>query len=139
MQNDTRNPDAAGPTGGKSARRILVIDDDEDICTTCRIVLEGGGYEVATASSGAEGLAAVKTFAPDLIILDIMMEEPDSGITTARAIGSAIPIILFSNIAGPLSEIFDTSTLPVRDVVNKPLVPQALLEKVGRLLGTPAK
>ncbi len=83
------------------------------------------------ASSGAEGLAAVRTFAPDLIVLDIMMEEPDSGSTTARAIGSAIPIILFSNVAGPLSEIFDTSRFRFATLSTIPLCPRPCSRRWG--------
>lgn len=118
----------------KPGRRILVIDDDDDICTACRMTLESQGYVVQTATSGAEGLATFKTFTPELVILDIMMEEPDSGLNVARAIGKSVPIMLLSGISGPLSELFDTSTLPVRDVVSKPIDPKALLEKVARLL-----
>jgi len=56
---------------------ILVIDDDPDICEIVRVNLEGAGYTVSIAADGAAGLAAAKTFQPDLIILDVLMPELD--------------------------------------------------------------
>src|SRR5437868_2637939 len=55
--------------------KILVIDDDADICEIVSVNLEGAGYEVAVASDGAQGLTAALDIQPDLIILDVLMPE----------------------------------------------------------------
>ena len=64
--------------------KILVVDDDPDIREVCTIILEAEGHEVASAMNRAEGLSALKSFAPDLMILDVMMEEADDGLVMAQ-------------------------------------------------------
>ena len=66
-------------------KTIMVVDDNPDIITIVRTILEGKGFNVLSASSGAECLAALKTQKPDLIVLDIMMPEMD-GYETIRQI-----------------------------------------------------
>jgi CheY-like chemotaxis protein len=58
---------------------ILVVDDDHDILESLRLVLEANNYIVATALSAEEGLRVYKTANPDLLIVDLMMEEVDAG------------------------------------------------------------
>src|SRR3954468_5556234 len=57
--------------------RVLVIDDETELLQLCRIALEAGGHEVTTAESGQEGLDAVKSDRPDVIVLDFMMPSVD--------------------------------------------------------------
>jgi two-component system OmpR family response regulator len=52
---------------------VMVVDDDKDILELAQLVLEGGGYRVITAPSGAEALRTVTGIRPDLILLDINM------------------------------------------------------------------
>ncbi len=117
--------------------KILVIDDDPDIQWFCRDLLEPQGYAVALASSGAEGREAMAADPADLVILDVMMEEADAGFKTAQwfaAIFPNVPVILLSSIADAADQLFDTSTLKLADIVNKPISPKSLLEKVAKLL-----
>lgn len=58
-------------------QKILVVDDDRDICEIVQVNLEGAGYQVAIATDGAAGLAAAREVQPDLIILDVLMPELD--------------------------------------------------------------
>ena len=58
---------------------ILYVDDDPDYLEVMRIVLESAGYEMAQATSAEEGLQVYKKRTPDLVIVDLMMEEVDSG------------------------------------------------------------
>ena len=53
--------------------RILIIDDEEIVLDSCLAVLEGGNYEIATAPDGSVGLKAAQGFAPDLVLVDLMM------------------------------------------------------------------
>jgi DNA-binding response OmpR family regulator len=119
-------------------KKILVIDDDPNVCLFCRTVLAVEGHQVFTATSAREGLALADSERPDLVILDIMMEEVDSGFQAARALAAArpgLPILMLSSIAGAASGVFDTSTLPVAQLVDKPLDPTVLQRKVRALLG----
>lgn len=118
-------------------RRILVVDDDPDICIFGRTILELNGYEVVTASSAAEGLQVARATPPHLAILDIMMEEVDSGIQLARQLHDLypdVPIVLLSTLASVYTRVYDTSQISVVQFVDKPLGPVALVEMVGRLL-----
>jgi DNA-binding NtrC family response regulator len=116
---------------------ILVIDDDPDIINYCTVVFEGRGYQVRGAVSAAEGEAALRERRPDLVILDIMMESPDSGFELANVIArdfTGLPVILFSSIADAAMWTFDTSALPVSAMLEKPIEPDDLLDTVRRLL-----
>ena len=53
--------------------KILVVDDDSNICELLRLYFEDEGYEVKTASDGAEGVSYFKIYEPDLVLLDIML------------------------------------------------------------------
>ena len=57
--------------------KILVVDDDPNICEVLRLHLENEGYQVQTASDGFEGVAQFKSYDPDLALLDIMMPRKD--------------------------------------------------------------
>src|SRR2546428_6108461 len=58
-------------------RTVMVVDDDADILDMTRLVLEGGGYRVLRAPSGADALRTLEQSRPDLILLDINMPEMD--------------------------------------------------------------
>jgi DNA-binding response OmpR family regulator len=76
--------------------KILIIDDDPDIVDAGRLVLEREGYEVVGAPNRADGMKKLEEIKPDLLILDVMMEEPDDGLRMAREIrknGNEVPII----------------------------------------------
>lgn len=77
---------------------VLVVDDDDDKRLLLKVALEMAGYEVVTARDGAEGLVAVESFQPDLIITDVMMPRMD-GYEFARRVRANpmtrfIPIII---------------------------------------------
>jgi DNA-binding NtrC family response regulator len=123
-------------------REILVIDDDPDIAQSCRVILENHGYQVRGALSAREGETALRTQRPDLVILDIMMESPDSGFQLADIIDRdfpGLPVILFSSIATASMQAFDTSKLPVSAFVEKPIEPADLLATVQRILKDAAR
>ncbi len=95
-------------------KKILIIDDDPAILESVKAILEGNGYNTATALNGAEGLEAFKTYGPDLVLCDMMMEKIDEGINVARTIKETnkdIPVFLLSSIGDataynmPLNEI----------------------------------
>ena len=67
------------------AKKILIIDDDERICTSLQDILEQEGYILSTANNGKEGLKQCERYNPDLIITDIIMPDME-GIELIRAI-----------------------------------------------------
>jgi DNA-binding NtrC family response regulator len=120
-----------------ATKNILVIDDDPDILEYCRMILEHHGYGVRTAESAKEGETAIRSQLPDLVILDIMMESPESGLQLAGVIArdfSGLPVVLFSSIATASMQVFDTSALPVVAIIEKPIEQQELLSLVKKIL-----
>ena len=63
---------------------ILHIDDDPGIRTTMRVILEADGYIMEEAESAEDGLRKYKSCHPDFVIVDLMMEEVDSGSARSR-------------------------------------------------------
>jgi len=120
--------------------RILIIDDDPDIAQACRLVLERHGHEIASAGDREAGMKAIEDFRPDLLILDVMMDQPDDGIVMARDLRKAefgAPILMLTGIGKITGLEFDKddSLVPVDDFAEKPLDPATLVAKVDELLG----
>ncbi|MBQ9545021.1 MAG: response regulator transcription factor [Clostridia bacterium] len=86
------------------ATKILVVDDDLNICDVLRMYLENEGYEVKTANEGAEAISAFKIYEPDLVLLDIMLPRKD-GWQVCREIRemSSKPVIMIT----AKGEVFD--------------------------------
>lgn len=119
--------------------KILIVDDDPDIIEAGRLVLEREGYEVEGALNRADGMKRLEEVKPDLLILDIMMEEPDDGLRMAREIRKAshtLPIIMLTsvNAAMGLNIDKDEEMVPVDEFQPKPVDPQTLIAKVKKLL-----
>ena len=119
--------------------KILIVDDDPDIVDAGRLVLEREGYEVVGAPNRADGMKKLEEIKPDLLILDVMMEEPDDGLRMAREIrknGNELPIIMLSsvNAAMGLNIDKDGEIVPVDEFQPKPVEPQTLVAKVKKLL-----
>jgi DNA-binding response OmpR family regulator len=124
--------------------RILIVDDDPDIVEAGKLVLEREGFEVEGASSRAEGLARIEQTKPDLLILDVMMEEPDDGLNMARELrkkGHTLPIIMLTsvNAAMGLNIDKDEEMVPVDEFQSKPVEPATLVAKVKDLLAKGAQ
>ena len=86
-----------------SKQRILIVDDDVDVVEAVSSFLEANGYQVLTARDGREGLSQAKLERPDLIIMDIMMNERTEGFFTVQAIRhtaglESVPIFVLSSL-----------------------------------------
>jgi DNA-binding response OmpR family regulator len=124
-----------------SARRptILGIDDDDDILLYLRTVLEAESYEFVGASSAEEGLRALERVRPDLVIVDLMMEEVDSGAGFAKELrlrGLDVPVYLLSSVGDNLNLAADYAALGFSGIFQKPLSRQHLLTVIRARLGT---
>ncbi|MBE9046215.1 response regulator [Pleurocapsales cyanobacterium LEGE 10410] len=122
-----------------SNKRILVIDDDEDIQDVALVALEVvGGWEVITADSGSEGIALAASEQPDAILLDVMMPELD-GIATLKQlkvnpITQAIPVIfLTAKVQSGDRDRF--ASLDIVDIIAKPFKTMLLSQQVAAILG----
>lgn len=99
-------------------KRVLVIDDDEDFRNSVTAILETEGYAVAAAASGREGLRQLQDVHPDLVVLDIMMENASEGYGVNQAIKfqpqfrefQGVPILMVSSIQETPDEIFGRAT-----------------------------
>jgi CheY-like chemotaxis protein len=118
--------------------KILIIDDDPDILEALRTLLESKGYEVIQAESAEEGLKALKASQPDLVIVDLMMEEVDAGtsfVTRVRALGGRrIPIYMLSSVGDELSKNVPYQGLGLSGVFQKPIQPATLLQVLDMAL-----
>jgi len=119
--------------------KILIVDDDPDMVAAGRMVLEREGYEVSSAPNVVDGLRAVEEYAPDLLILDVMMEEPDDGLRMARDLrrkGHTLPILMLTSVNQALGIHIgaDAEIVPVDEFQEKPADPVTLVQKVKRLL-----
>jgi DNA-binding response OmpR family regulator len=117
---------------------IAVIDDDVDILDASTLVLEAKGHEVITATNPDDGFDIVKKRMPDLIILDVMMNEPDDGFVLAQKFRKEkidTPIIMYTSISKAIGLDYGINELvPVNEFVEKPISPSELVEKVDKLL-----
>ena len=119
--------------------KILIVDDDPDMVAVTQIILEGEGYLVDSAPSLEAGLARLEKGQPDLLILDVMMAEPDDGLRfarKARLAGHNLPILMLTSVNRALGLQIgqDDEMVPVDEFVEKPVDPAALSAKVKALL-----
>lgn len=117
---------------------IVIIDDDLDIIEASKLVLESNGFDVVSANTPEEGFKLVSEKSPDLIILDVMMNEPDDGFFLAqkfRKNNVMIPILMYTSVSKTTGYDFAAGDMvPVDDFVEKPISPEELIEKVNNLL-----
>ncbi len=120
--------------------KILIVDDDPDVVETIQLVLEKEGHQIATAGNRADGMAAVDTFKPDLLVLDVIMEQPDDGFAMAQELrrkackSKILMLTSISRVTG-LPYDRDDAMVPVDAYCEKPIHPAKLVAKVKELLG----
>jgi len=116
---------------------ILCVDDDPDVLETTKLILEKNGYVFASASSAEDALKAYASVKPDLVLVDLMMEEVDAGTTLVRdlkAKGAGVPIYMLSSVGEELNQNIDTTELGLAGVFQKPLKPDVLLKALAAKL-----
>ena len=122
------------------SKKILVIEDEEDIRNYIMTLFEDHGYRSLGAGNGREGLELAKKEAPDLITLDISMPE-QSGVKTLRELQnhpatSSVPVVIVTGVSDDLQAYIQQrkQLKPPAGYVFKPVERQELLETVQRLL-----
>jgi OmpR family response regulator RpaB len=118
----------------QSKAKILVVDDEPNVCQILETRLRMVGYEVATA---ADGLAGLKTFGevnPDLVILDLMLPQLDGyGVCEKLRSRTSIPILMLSAI-DEVSQKIACLQLGADDFMVKPFSPKELIARIACLL-----
>ena len=116
------------------AGRVLVVDDEENISFLVSSALRHSGFEVATAANGRDALAAVRSFAPDLVVLDVMLPGTD-GLELCRWIRSRseLPVIMLTARGEEADRIVGLE-LGADDYVTKPFSPRELAARVRTVL-----
>ncbi len=120
-----------------SQRKILLIDDEQDILEILSYNLEKEGYQVFTANNGNEGIAKAKEIIPDLILLDVMMPEKD-GIETCQELRQIKDlqktlIVFLSARSEEFSQLAGFQA-GANDYIVKLIKPKVLISKVNALL-----
>lgn len=109
---------------------VALVDDDQNILTSLRIVLETEGYLVRTYNDGVSGLEGITNEPPDLAILDIKMPRMD-GMELLRHLrkGSELPVIFLTSKDEEIDELFGLK-MGADDYIKKPFSQRLLLERV---------
>ncbi len=125
-------------------KKVLVVDDEQDVVTFLTALFEDNGYDTVTASNGVEAWQLVGSEKPDLITLDMSMPE-QSGVRTfrdlkAHATYKTIPIIIVTGIGEPMHNFLSrmrNSPQP-EGFVSKPIEKKELLALAAKLTGRDA-
>ena len=117
------------------AKKILIVDDEEDFVDMVKMRLKANGYETSEAYNGTEGLKKAENENPDLILLDIMMPKKD-GYTMLRELKvkdatKSIPVIVLTAKSG-MKELFEIEG--VRDFITKPFDSEDFLLRIAKVL-----
>jgi two-component system alkaline phosphatase synthesis response regulator PhoP len=119
-------------------KTIMVVDDNPDIITIVRTILEGKGYNVNSAYSGAELLSSLEKDKPDLVVLDIMMPQMD-GLEVLTRLKAApetasIPVILLTAKV-QYEDVLGGYKLGADYYITKPFTSTQLINGINLLLG----
>ena len=126
-----------------TTHNILLIDDDPDIHSAVRMILEPEGYKVHCSLTGAEGLSMARRARPSVILLDVMLTSPSEGFHLAYEMKrdealAGVPIIILSAIGQTMgmdyAKELGTDYLPANAFVEKPFDATTLREAVRNVL-----
>ena len=111
--------------------KILVVDDEIDVCDFTKNFFEKRGFEVFTAENGEEAFSTVRDKTPDIVLLDVKMKFMD-GIIVLKYIKEIAPstIVIMVTAVEDADKIREAISLGARDYVTKPLVLEELEKKV---------
>lgn len=119
-------------------KRILIIDDDEDIIETVGMLLENEGFAVASADNVEKGLDMIRDDLPDLVLLDIMFPEKKTrGFEAAaeiKEISAELPIFAFTAINREYSFDFSKEEIRADEFINKPVATDKLVELINKYI-----
>jgi CheY-like chemotaxis protein len=135
-------PKSAAP---KKEKKVLIVDDDVDFLDMHSAVLTNRGYKVVTARNAKDCLKELEKSKPDIVVLDVMMEQFDSGFRLSQTIKAKhrrLPVMLLTSIGSQTGLEFSSNKDILKatgaDVLlDKPVSPQLFVDEIERLT-TPA-
>lgn len=124
-----------------TTKKILLVDDDLDLLEQNKLLIESKGYEVITANSGKEGFEVFKKAKPDACVVDLIMEEHDSGFILCYRIkrddyGKTIPVFILTSATYDTGFKFGASTSEEKEwikadaLLNKPVIIEEFVQKL---------
>lgn len=128
------------------ASTILVVDDDVDFLTQMRLQLEAANFAVETVETARAARDVLAQRKPDLVLVDLMMEDPDAGFSLCyhvKRLDPAIPVIMVTAVSGTTGLSFDAETdeerawIKADSVLAKPVRFEQLQRELQRLLKDP--
>lgn len=130
----SQSTDKAGASFMNAMTRVLVVDDDVNICELIRLYLEKEGFQVTVCHDGRKALDVFKDTPPDIVILDIMLPGMD-GWEVCREIRrlSDIPIIMLSAKDETFNKVLGLE-LGADDYMVKPFEPKELVARIRAVL-----
>jgi len=127
-------------------KKVLIVDDDYDLLEQNKLLMESKGFSVVTAESGKQGFEVFLKEKPDAAIVDLIMEEMDSGFILCHKIkktehGKKMPVFMLTSATYETGFKFNSSTQEEKDWIkcdgflNKPVVVEELLSKLENYFG----
>lgn len=120
------------------SRRVLYIEDEQEMIDLVRLILGRKGIEVIGATGGREGLDVVRKELPDLVLLDLMMPDMDGWeVYQQMKAGEPtrdIPVIVVTAKAQSIDKVLGLHIAKVDDYISKPFSPHELADSVERVL-----
>ena len=116
-------------------KRILLVDDDQEIIESMRIALESRGYKILVARDGNQGLATAEKENPDLLILDMMMPKRSGFLVLEKLCRTrpTLKTIMITANEGSRHKAY-AEMLGVKDYLRKPFPMDKLMESVERVM-----
>ncbi len=127
----------------KDHAKIMIVDDDIDVIEQLTLMLEATGYEVTSAEAQSEAEKLLENYEPDVAVVDLMMENMDSGFVLAHHIKRRYPktgVIMLTAVASETGLGFDVTTNGERSwvkadvLLDKPVRHEQLRAEIERLL-----
>ncbi len=124
-------------------KQIIIVDDDEDVLEQLTQILVGEGYQVHAAASQAEGEDLLLSLHPDLAILDLMMEQHDSGFVLAhymKKLYPDVPVVMLTGVTSATGLSFASTAPEAKSwikadmILDKPVRAEQVKDLVARLL-----
>lgn len=129
-----------------SQKRILVIDDEKDMCEILKVKLEKSGFHVAMAHDGTQGLVTLLDYKPHCVLLDIRMSPGDDGLTFLRKLRSyrdddsdvqqrvrRTPVIVMTGASGRMQPLFQQEG--ISGYLEKPYDTAPLFDLIAKAIG----
>jgi two-component system response regulator VicR len=127
----------------ENAKRLVYIEDEQEMIDLVRLILSRRGYEVIGANGGRDGLAAVRENLPDLVLLDLMMPDMDGWDVyqqmKAEENTREIPVIVVTAKAQSIDKVLGLHIAKVDDYISKPFSPNELMDSVEKVLARQAE